>query len=438
MIPPRWMVIYNLLLCLVLIPAFPFLAVNWLTKVKRRRSLAPRMGLGRIWQQSTPHAPVWVHALSVGEMQAAGPLLGALRARWPDMAIVLSASTHSGYRTALAQHRKVADAIVYYPYDLAWVVQRAIDRIAPRLFVLVESDIWPNFLATLAKRKIPALLVNARLSRRSLAGFKRFDFFSLPMFAGFYRLCCQSKMDADRFQTLGIPSTQVLACGNLKFDREIIAPAGPLRQQWQQSLRKDPRQWLIVAGSTHPGEEKQLLEIFPALQDRLGPVRLVIVPRDPERARPLARLIRTRGFQCQRVSDHAMLNNAEGAGGDIVVVGLFGVLTTLYALADIAFVGGSLVNEGGHNPLEPAALGVPVLFGPHMEDFVEAARLLTEGGAALQVSDPHHMADAVVRLCLDDAALKKMGRMGRTVVARHRGATANIIQVIEQIMGGDG
>ena len=409
-----WITAYNIIICVLALIAAPVLAAACLFSEKRRHSLPPRLGLQKYPARDKP---IWVHALSVGEMNAAIPLIRALSAKWPDRSIAVSASTKTGYENACRILKDEAD-VFYYPFDLPFCVSRALGQVPPGACIIVESDIWPNFISMAKARQIPVMLVNGRLSDSSLKGYRLFSGLMAPVFSSFDRVCVQSQKERDRFIEAGVPSKNLVVTGSLKFDIDgIETAAAPF------SRTGSP---LIVAGSTHPGEEEIFADLLKSWKDNHG-ARLIIAPRNPKRAGEASGIFQRAGFSTQ------MYSKADGAA-DVIVVDVMGELMQVYSRADICFVGGSLKPHGGHNPLEPAYFARPVIFGPDMSDFSAISDLLLESGGAVQVQDSPSLDKAVDELLADPKKSEAMGMNARKVVDENRGAVAKTISAIEDLL----
>ncbi|MBU2490791.1 MAG: 3-deoxy-D-manno-octulosonic acid transferase [Proteobacteria bacterium] len=409
--------LYNLILVLGAVLALPLVLALWLVSEKRRKSLPSRLGFQDLSAlDRLDERPVWVHALSVGEMNAAAPLVRALAAR-PGPPVVVSASTRTGMRRARELFPGTVAAVFYFPLDLPLVASRMVRRVAPARFVLVETDLWPNFLAALSRQGVPAVLVNGRLSDKSFAGYCRARFLMGPLFAGFAGVGAATQAEAQRFTALGAGPVRVT--GNLKFDAARPPESGP-----PPGLEGRP---LVVAGSTHAGEEEVLARILPDLKRRFS-AALVVAPRDPVRARKVVRVFTDQGLLAEVLS-----RAGETPGLDVVVVDRMGVLAGLYGTGRACFVGGSLVAEGGHNPLEPAAAGRPVVFGPHMEDFREIANTLEDRGAALRVRDGEALAEALAGFLAHPEKADAMGENGLGFVEENRGAVSRTLALLDEV-----
>jgi 3-deoxy-D-manno-octulosonic-acid transferase len=415
--------LYNIVWFLFL----PVVLAIFACRAKYRRRLPARFGWGlrRRWaEKRTGHPTVWVHALSVGEVTSAAPLVRALRSHYPQAYLVVSVTTATGRVVADRHLRGVVDQVIDGPIDLLPVVNHFINTIAPDFYILVETDFWPNLLNALKRRGIPALLVNGRISATSMRRYQRGKTFFLPMFQCFSALAMQTGADRDKLYDLGLEKHLLPILGNLKF--ATILHAQTTDTQIGNMLPRERS--LFVAGSTHGGEELLLLDVYRQLRSSYPELYLVIVPRDPLRAPEIAIMARERGFAAR------LRSSAEPAPGDLTIVDTIGELLALYSVACLAFVGGSLVAKGGHNPLEPAGLGVPVLFGPHMEDFSEIATLLVAGGAARMISNGDDLYHAVATLLADIKLRLSMGEKARQTVMAHSNVIDNHLHLIRTLL----
>ena len=372
---------------------------------------------------------LWVHAVSVGEVRSAAPLVSALVERYPAHRVVVTTMTPTG-------SEQVKDLFgdrvshCYVPYDFPDAVRRFLDRVLPEVAVIAETEFWPNIFAECGRRRIPLLLVNGRVSQASLRGYLRVPKIARAMLANADLLCAQTRVDAQRLRNLGVPEELIHVTGNLKFDVELPAQlldeARALRGHWGA----DRPVW--IAASTHPGEERKVLDAFAELKRQYPILLLVLVPRHPERFRAVTRLCRQRGYAV------ALRSRTPGGlppGTEVLVGDTMGELQRLYAAADVAYIGGSLVPHGGQNLLEACAVHVPVVFGPHMFHFEEISAMALERGAARQVLDPAGVVDAIA-LYLEQPDLRRAaGEAAHTLVTDNRGALERTLALVEQALG---
>ncbi len=414
--------LYDLLLHLAL--PFVVLRLYWrsLRAPAYRRRMAERFGLFR--KRPAPGG-VWIHAVSVGEVQAVEPLVRHLRERHPGLPVVLTTSTPTGSERV---RNLFGDELfhVYFPYDLRECVGAFLDRVAPRLLVMVETEIWPNLLLACERRGIPALLANGRLSARSARGYARLGRLARETFARIDQVAAQSPADAQRFIELGVPAERVEVTGSIKFDQRLPASVQEQAQVVRRLWGSDRPVW--VAASTHEGEEEPVLKAHAAILKRHPRALLVLVPRHPERFDRVAALVRRKGFELVRRS----------AGGpcetetQVFLGDTMGELPLFLGAADVAFIGGSLVERGGHNMLEASAQGVPVVFGPHLFNFSAIAALLLERGAAQRVENAAELAAVVGRWLGDASERSRIGESGRKVAEENRGALERLIRLVEE------
>jgi 3-deoxy-D-manno-octulosonic-acid transferase len=371
--------------------------------------------------------PVWVHAVSVGEVTAAAPLLRAIKSRYPGLSLLVTTVTATGRQTVIERVPQ-ADATAYFPLDLPVAVNRALDAVAPGLFLSVETELWPNFLFALARRGVPAFLVNARLTERSARRYGWGRRLFAPAVAGLMGVAAQTTADARRLASIGVDPNRIVITGNLKFDQGVDGPEGATRRT-DLGLAPDERLW--VAGSTHPGEEPQLLEVY--LRVRLREPRLVLLlaPRHLDRLDKLETLVREAGGEPIRRSAIAAGKGRAGTGPPVILLDTLGELASLYNDAVVAFVGGTLVPVGGHNLLEPAARGKPVLFGPHTHKCEEIAQALREAGGGVRVESVDALAEHLQHLLADDTLRARMGECGLEMVARNRGAVDRTLSLLD-------
>jgi len=430
----RVILIYNILLFMVAALGLPLILPVLLASGKLRRTFTKRLGFqhmpdaaGSPELRRSIKGPIWIHALSVGEVLSAVPLVKALKHKNKNYNIYFSVSTRTGFRVANRELTGIAGTIFFYPYDLFFVVRRVVNKVNPALVIIVETDIWPNFLNATARRNVPVVLVNARLSKKSFRGYKRFAFFFRRVFSGFSKICVQSDPDGERFRRLGISADRITVTGNIKFDQDEDPIPIEQLQQWRRRLKIDQGEKVWLAGSTHAGEEAIIRDVFIRLQRKPYRVLLILAPRDPQRAPAVARLFQQGGISTALVSG---LSSHDGERVDGVIVDTIGDLRMLYALADMAFIGGSLVTCGGHNPLEPAAFSKPVLFGGDMSDFAAIARMLLESGGARQVRNAADLYAAVSMLMGNRLKAEEMGQNAYRVFCENKGALARNLEII--------
>ncbi len=417
--------LYTLILYLALPLAFARLAWRSLRAPAYRQRWGERLGHG----PAVPGRPLWIHAVSVGEAQAAEPIVRALLERHPELPILMTTTTPTGAeRVRLLFGGRVRHR--YLPYDLPAAVARFLDAVQPRLGLVMETEIWPNLFAAAAARGVPVILANARLSARSARGYRRLAGLTRATLRSLAGIAAQSQADADRFRALGAPAEAVQVLGNTKFDVGFPASLREQAEGLRTAWGRDRPVW--VAGSTHEGEEGEVTAAHRRLLEAYPDALLVLVPRHPERFATVAERLRAEGWRVARRSEGMPVRREV----QIHLGDTMGELPLLYAAGDLAFVGGTLVPVGGHNPLEPAALGRPVLFGPHRFNSAEISRLLLEAGAAFEVRDAGALAEWLQRLFGDVTRRNAAGERAAEVVAANRGARDRLLQRLEGLLGG--
>jgi 3-deoxy-D-manno-octulosonic-acid transferase len=398
---------------------------------------------------------IWIHAVSVGEVLSGVALAQKLKAAYPQRALIISTTTQTGQ--ALARERvKAADGVIYFPFDWAFCVRRALDAVKPALVIVLETEIWPNFLREADRRNVPVIFVSGRISDKSFARYQKFF-----GWAGFYlrpflrdalgharAFLMQSGRDAERGRELGAPEGRVFVSGNLKYD-QALPDATPMSEWLASAVERSGRRPLIVAGSVVSSEEPLALIAFGVVQGEFPNALLVLAPRKPEYFQQAADFIHESRRKFLRRSEMKIAGNgaanggpgaaSEGAGipADVTVVLLdsIGELASIYQLADGAFVGGSLVESGGHNILEPAAFGKIPVFGPSMENFAEMASRFVSAKAAVQVESPEDAGVAWIELLRDPERARGMSETAKRLVDESRGATARAMEEVAKYLG---
>ncbi|MEW5967993.1 MAG: lipid IV(A) 3-deoxy-D-manno-octulosonic acid transferase [Pseudomonadota bacterium] len=409
---------------LALLVAAPLIPLRLLWRGRRERGYLEHWGERLALGPAPVSGALWIHAVSVGEMRAAQPLIAALREAHPDAPVLLTCMTPTGRATAEALYGSFA-RIVYLPYDYAWLMRRFMRRAQPRLGVLMETELWPNLVHAAARRGVPLALANARLSGRSARGYARLPALTRASLRKIDLVAAQTEADAARLLKLGAAPVHVT--GNLKFD--IAPPAAQLERGAAWRVQWGPRP-VLLAASTREGEEAPLLRAF---ADTAAPeVLLVLVPRHPQRFGEAAGLIESAGLKYQRRSTldgQALQSDTRVLLGDSL-----GELFAYYAACDVAFVGGSLAPLGGQNLIEAASVGKPILVGPHTFNFEAATRDAIDAGAALRVDDADALLAASLKLLSDAPARTRMGEAGRDFAAQHRGAAARVAGLVVPLL----
>jgi 3-deoxy-D-manno-octulosonic-acid transferase len=370
---------------------------------------------------------LWIHAVSVGEVNAAEPLIKALQRNYPNAPLVITTVTPTG--TARV-HQLFGDSVfhVYLPYDLPFSVNRFMHRVRPQLALIVETEIWPNLYFACRHRGIPLMIVNARLSERSLRGYKPLRSLVRSSLRCVRQIAAQSRTDAARYRLLGADPRQLVVTGNMKFDMPIpygaVSDGAAMREHW------GARRPVWMAASTHEGEELAVLQAHLAVLKRLPDALLLLAPRHPERFRMVEQSVRSLGFTTASYSVDGLPLPAH----QVFVIDAMGRLMPFFAASEVAFVGGSLVPIGGHNVLEPAALSIPVLVGPHTFNFEEITVSLMRQGGAERVASNEALGPDVLALLLDPAKRERMGQAAQTVFDRERGAVHRIMRMIDDLL----
>ena len=411
--------LYSALLGLGLLAYLPAFLVR-----RRRAGYGQQLGqhLGQLGDGLPPEPRCWVHAVSVGESAVAVPLVEGIRQRWPELGIVVSTITPTGAR--IVTERLATRAVHrYFPVDLPGPVRRALDAARPRFFIAIETELWPNFLRALAGRGIPAMIANGRISDRSFRRYRRVRRLMRRVLADVSVFAMQSDEDARRIVALGAPPERVVVTGNLKGD---LLPEASDEAEWRRRLGLQSGDRLWIAGSTHRGEETLVLDAFARARTRWPALALLLAPRHPERADEVAELVRARGLTEVRRSRLPQ----DATRDAVILLDTVGELASLYALADLVFVGGSLVPVGGHNVLEPAMQGKPVLVGPHTSNFREGAERLQRSGGGLVVKDGEELARELIRVLEDPDLAARMGQAAREAFAGRQGAVSATLDLV--------
>jgi 3-deoxy-D-manno-octulosonic-acid transferase len=431
--------IYNIAFFILVALGLPLIIPLVLISDKRRKTVFQRLGwirlppeLMRKNSEMSIKKRIWVHGLSVGEVLSAVPLLKILDECSAASHLVFSASTKTGYEIAAQHLTGIVESIFYFPYDFPFSINRITQKIAPEVVVIVETDIWPNFLFEMKKRRVSVLLVNSRLSKASFNGYKRLGFFAKQVFLNFVHICAQSSEDAERFHRLGVPKDRITVTGNIKFDEAHHTIDLEDIEKLKRSMNIQPEQKVLLAGSTHPGEEDILLKAFTRLKRHTGDLLLIVAPRNPDRSGSIFRMFNSAGFSVGLMKE--MKNIFADKKFDVIIIDTMGLLKKIYAVSDIAFIGGSLVKCGGHNPLEPAAFSKPILFGEDMSDFADISGMLLKAGGAACVKNAEGLFDAIVSLMGNDHKALEMGRNAFNVFTANKGAVEKTMKVIKDYL----
>lgn len=435
----------------------PLIVLRLTLRARKAPAYAKRWGerFGFVTPTSSP--VIWVHSVSVGETLAAVPLIKALQDQYPDATLAVTTMTPTGSERVTSIF---GDSVYhcYAPYDLPDVVQRFLQRVRPSVLIIMETELWPNTIHACAKRGIPVILANARLSQKSAAGYRKARWLAVPMMQELAAIAAQTKADSERFLSLGVAPEKISVTGNIKFDLELTdelrAQANELRRQWQAGNERP----IWLAASTHAGEDEQVLTAFAAVRRKLPEVLLVLVPRHPERFDGVAEQCGSMGFSVSRRSILLDANQRDATQSeatqneavpiapaalpvttDILLGDTMGELLVFCGASDLVFVGGSLVAVGGHNVIEPAAWGKPVLSGPHVFNFTEATQLLLDAGGMLICEGVDALAEAATGLLTannvaDNNQCQAMGQAALVVTESNRGALARLQNIIASLV----
>jgi 3-deoxy-D-manno-octulosonic-acid transferase len=425
--------IYNIFLLLVIALLAPLPVLLMLLRGQERQRFIERCALAYTDRlDGFSIRPIWIHAVSVGEVMASVQLIRELKRRFPRRPVVLSTTTATGNATARA-HAKFADAVVYFPYDITFIVKCAVRCIQPALFLALETEIWPNLYRALHKQSVPILIVSGRISEKSFPRYRTFSFFFRRVLGLVSRFCMQSSADAERIKQIGAPESRVSVCGNIKFDLSVPDVSSEEQQEMRSLFGLGPHQPLLIAGSTHRGEEQQVLETFIGLRAEFPDLVLLLAPRHPVRFNEAAETIAACGLACARRT--ALTSGAVRTDEPVILLDTIGELVRVYAIGTVIVIGGSLVEGiGGHNPLEPAAAGKPVVFGPHMQNFCSIARVLTEQQAACQVQDRAALAGTLRALLSSPDQRAATGAQALAVIRENSGAAGRIADTVESLL----
>jgi 3-deoxy-D-manno-octulosonic-acid transferase len=426
-------IIYNIGIYFYFILLSPFFLFSLFTREKYRAGLLSRLGFyhAALKEKCAGKKVLWFHAVSVGEVLAVLPLIDAVRIALPDHTVLLSTTTMASNRLAAERAAEKGVELIYFPLDFPWAVRRLIDAAGPRLIILTETELWPNFLRCAARKDIPMVLVNGRISPRSFKSYRRIRSFFCDFTRGIQIFGMQSELYRDNIKALGISDSRIVISGNIKYEalghgQAAPADAGVLKA----ALGIPAGSRVLFGGSTHPGEEAILIDLFLSLRKKNGDLSLFIAPRHIERAPAVVQLAREKGL---RASVKTGLTAGTADGREVIVLDTIGELSKLYAVGDIVFVGKSMTASGGQNILEPARLGKAVLFGPHMENFQDEARALLSSGGAAQVRDGQELERVCAGLLADPARAREMGEKGaRTVEAYREGVLSRNVSLITE------
>ena len=423
--------LYDIILLLGMVVLIPWYLVRGCIRGKMRQGLRERLGFISFSEREKIEGRrvIWIHAVSVGETRAAIPLIRGLRRTYPDAALVLSNVTETGRE--IAESIPEIDLRIYFPVDFSLTVARALDTIKPALVLIVETELWPQFVRKCKQRAIPVMLVNGRISDRSFPRYKRVGALVRPVLRQMSSFCMQSRQDASRIEILGAEPEHIHVSGNVKFDQGEMScfstDVNELRSRY--ALHAQARIW--VAGSTHQGEDEIIIRIYHKLLQSFPDLILILVPRHPHRCRLIGELLTQEGLEW-RLRSAAIGSPLQPAG--VLLVDTLGEMLDLYALAEVVFVGGSLVPVGGHNILEASMVKKPVLFGPHMQNFKEIAQYIIRAQGFGEVANETQLEQLLAHLLQNPDAAHTAGLNGSAILQQHAGATAQTLAVARELL----
>lgn len=421
--------LYDIALHILIILLTPYFAFKMVFARKYRSGISERFGF--IDQRKTRalagNEVIWIHAVSVGETKAVLPVLKLFKGRNPRVKIVFSTTTQTGNQVAAYEGRDLIDTLIYFPLDISWTIKRVARRVSPRVFIVVEKEIWPNIFKFMEAAGVPIIVVNGTISDRSFMRFKRFKRFFGDVFGQVDYYCARTEEDLIKALDSGVAAENAGTIGNIKFD---LTPPSADRKTLD-SLREDlgisPGDLVVVAGSTHEGEEKIVIDAFKAIVSDIPKAKLVLAPRHPERFDSVESLLKSSGLRYKR--------RTRSGAGDVVLLDTVGELMHAYSFATVAVVGGSLVPDiGGHNLLEPAYYGKPVVYGKHLSTYLLMAEMLEARGGGSRVKDGENLKKVLKEFLTDEVSRKRVGTAAKAFVDENRGAAMRTVEVIEKFL----
>src|SRR3989338_38596 len=416
-------ILYNLAFILFGIVYLPYLVITR----RYRYGLSEKFGILSKRLKSVPSRSkvIWIHAVSVGEMKTASILAPLLRKAFPSHVLLFSSVTHTGNKVS----RTIATAeegVFYLPFDISFITDKVVRELKPEFFLCLETELWPNLISSLHKFNTKIILINGRVSKRSYSGYRKARFLTSRILKKFFLILMQSEQDAVRMLTLGAPKDKVFVTGNLKFDLAFLE-SGAKRKEIRESLNISDEEILLIAGSTHKGEEEDIVECFLRLKKEYASLRLLIAPRHVERRQEVARLLSRHGFESVKFSS---ISASESTPCPVFILDTIGDLKSIYSAADIVFVGGSLVRKGGQNPIEPASLAKPVIFGKFTFNFNDVINSFLENGAGIQVDNKDELYSAIRFLVNDPKERRRLGINAKDTVTKNSGSSQRTIDLI--------
>ncbi len=423
--------LYNFFLTVLLIATIPYYLVRSLFSKRFRSALPQRLGF---FQSSSFEKPIWVHAASVGEVFCSIPLLRRIKKELPDAKIVLTTMTFTGNETAKV-HAPEADQILFVPIDHPLIIRRTVEKIQPCLLLIAETELWPNLLNAFGKRGIPVILFNGRISQKSFRRYLFFKFFFEECLKYISLFLMQTEEDRKRVVAIGAEFQKTEVVGNLKFDQTFPSFTHEASSKMAESLGLRGEKKILIAGSTHSGEEEILVSLYKELKKIEPDLLLLLAPRHLERLDEVERILRKEAISWLRKTSFPRgLDRSDQESPQVILLDTMGELTSIYSLGTLVFVGGSLARIGGHNPLEPLLFRKCVLFGPYMFNFLEISSRLIEAGGAIQVAGEEELFSQLRRLLSDERAREEVGEKGYQFLRKHQGSTERMFEEIRPFL----
>ncbi|MFA4917037.1 MAG: 3-deoxy-D-manno-octulosonic acid transferase [Syntrophales bacterium] len=424
--------LYNILLWIAALLAVPYYLAKMILTGKYRKSLGQKFGFisPDLIFRMKGKPRIWVHAVSVGEVTAAAPVIISLRELFPEACIVLSTSTETGQEMA-RRIVPIATSYIYYPLDIPYVVRKVISLVKPDIFIPTETELWPNFIRTCRKLDVRIVMINGRISPRSFRRYSMTRFFWKGILNDIEEIGVISEVDAQRVKLLGTPPSRIHVLGNAKYDSLAANVSPSMQSDIGRRLHITPGENVLVAGSTHEGEEKIVLWVYEQLLLTYPDFKLIIVVRHVERGQEVLALVKKMGFG-DSILMTEIISGKEHLNERVIVIDVIGELFKVYSLATVVFCGGSLVQKGGQNILEPAAWGKVIFYGPSMEDFSEEKALLEQTGAGITIHNGRELLKGILRLMSDTETLTQKGENGKKMVTANVGAAGRYAELIKK------
>lgn len=428
--------VFDILYACALVMASPWLLWRAIFRSRNRRGWGQKL-FGLVPPRRSQNPCVWLHAVSVGEVNLIQPVIDGLRKRRPNLEFVISTTTEAGFD--LAQQKYHDHSVLFCPFDFSWAIKRVIGRLRPDLIVLAELEVWPNLIATAQANEIPVAVVNGRLSESSFRGYRRFGWLLGSTFRKLTSVSASTQAYADRFAKLGTPKSRIQVTGSTKFDGVPMDRKNEKTRELVKLARLEPDDFVMVAGSTQPGESLLVAKIYQKLVSEFSNLRLILVPRHPETCSSVQKVLQSSGLS---VKLRSKMDSEQPSGVDVILVDVIGELSAWWGCANVAFVGGSMggtvgANRGGQNMIEPAAYGVPVSFGPDTRNFREIVTQLLDADAATAVDDEQSLAEFFRRVITEPAWAVQMGMRARKLVVQHAGASDRTVDGLVELLGPD-